>query len=216
MTDPAAALLDSPALPRIVERLQKTLDDEAARRARFRDEITPEVKAEFINGEVVMHSPARARHIKVTLRLAKLLDTHVQVHSLGSVYMEKALVALTRNDYEPDVCFFGVEKAARIAPDTLEFPVPDLAVEVLSDSTERRDRGIKSEDYAAHGVAEYWIVDPEAETVEQYAIEDGAYVLLTKSARGPLEAFAVDGFTVPVRALFDDAENLAALRALLA
>ena len=216
MTDPAAALLDSPALPHIVERLQKTLDDEAARRARFRDEVTPEVKAEFINGEVVMHSPARARHIQATLRLATLLNAHVQVRGLGSVYMEKALVALTRNDYEPDVCFFGPEKTTRIVPDTLEFPAPDLAVEILSDSTAARDRGIKSEDYASHGVAEYWIVDPEAETVEQYAIEDGAYVLRTKSARGPLESFAVEGFAIPVRALFDDTENLAALRALLA
>ncbi len=43
-----------------------------------------------------------------------------------------------------------------------KFPAPDLIVEVLSESTEANDRGIKFEDYAAHGVVEYWIVDPMA------------------------------------------------------
>jgi Uma2 family endonuclease len=67
-------------------------------------------------------------------------------------------------------------------------------------------------------VAEYWIVDPDAETVEQYVLGDGEeeYTLRMKSATGELASVAVEGFAVPVRALFDDAANVAALRALLA
>ena len=64
------------------------------------------------------------------------------------------LVGLTRNDFEPDIVFYGAEKAAALRPDQTTFPPPDLIVEVLSESTEARDRGIKMEDYAAHGVRE--------------------------------------------------------------
>ena len=180
-----------------------------------------------------MHSPARARHVQATLRLAKLLDTYVTLHGLGFVGAEKAMVGLTRNDYEPDVCFFGAEKAAQIEPETVEFPAPDLVAEVLSPKTEHRDRGVKFEDYAAHDVAEYWIVDPAAEVVEQYVLGasgdepsgdepsgDGArgpaYALRMKSATGTLASHAAEGSAVPVRALFDDAANLDALRTVLA
>ena len=214
MPDLAAPLLASPALPAYVDRLRRVLDDEADRRAAFRDELGGE-KAEFINGEIVMHSPTKARHTRTVARLLKLLDTYVQVHGLGWVGAEKSLVEMTRNDYEPDVCVFRPEKAALIEPSTLLFPAPDLAVEVLSPSTERRDRGVKFEDYAAHGVDEYWIVDADAEAVEQYLLDGDAYALAMKSATGELASRAVEGFAVPVRAAFDDAANLSALRAIL-
>ena len=103
MTDPTIALLDSPALPSIVARLQRTLHDETERRQMFRDDLDPSVKAEFINGEIIMHSPARARHTDCVGRILRLLSTHVQIRDLGRVAFEKALVGLTRNDYEPDV-----------------------------------------------------------------------------------------------------------------
>ena len=214
MTD-LAPLLDSPALPALVERLQRTLAEEAERRAAFRDDLSPDEKAEFINGEVIMHSPARASHLDATKRLLVLLNTHVQVHDLGWVGVEKALIGLTRNDYEPDVCFLGRDKADQIEPKTLLFPAPDLVVEVLSPSTEHRDRGVKHDDYAAHGVAEYWIVDAERETVEQYLLEGETYALAMKSGTGEVTSRAVEGFVIPVRAVFDDAANLVALRAIL-
>ena len=50
----------------------------------------------------------------------------------------------------------------------MQFPPPDLVVEVLSESTEKRDRGVKFEDFAAHGVGEYWMIDADKETLEQY------------------------------------------------
>ena len=40
------------------------------------------------------------------------------------------------------------------------FPAPDFAVEVLSPSTQKNNRGIKFDDYALHNVSEYWIIDP--------------------------------------------------------
>lgn len=114
-----------------------------------------DVKAEFINGEVVVHSPALDRHNAAVLFLGSLLHAFVTDRNLGLVRAEKALVELTRNSYEPDVCYFGPAKAAAIQPDQLYYPAPDLVVEVLSKATKKADRETKFEDYAAHGVAEY-------------------------------------------------------------
>ena len=46
---------------------------------------------------------------------------------------------------------------------------------MLSPSTSPRDRGIKRELYARYGVPWYWIVDPEARTLEVLQLTDGIY-----------------------------------------
>lgn len=210
-------LVNSPDLFRYVAELERITRAERERRERFYAEITPEQKWEFINGEVVMHSPATAKHCRIRSRIERLMGTYVDCHAAGWAGGEKTLICCQRNDYEPDVLFFGVEKARGIAADTLRFPPPDFAVEILSESTAHRDRGIKMRDYAAHAVAEYWIVDPDEEAIEQYfAGPDGAYALHAKQVDGSMHSRAVAGWSMPVRAAFDDAENLAALRAMLA
>ncbi len=148
-------MVASPALPRYVDTLQALLTDERARRERFYEEMTEQQKVEFINGEVFMHSPAKIRHTEVVGHLILLLGTYVARKDLGWVGFEKCLICLTRNDYEPDVLFYGREKAAMLQPDQMKLPPPDFVVEVLSPSTERHDRNVKFEDYGAHGITEY-------------------------------------------------------------
>lgn len=210
-------LRHSPQLIEAVDLLTRQLSNEKARRQRFYAEMTPEEKVEFIDGEVILHSPARNRHLDATLLLVNLLNNFVRIHRLGTVKVEKCLCVFPRNDYEPDIVFFGPEKMAKIEPDTLKFPIPDFIVEVVSASTEERDRGVKFEDYAVHGVREYWIVDPDAASIEQYILPDGdnAYTLRQKSTTGTLTSLVIPGFTIPVQAVFDEAENLAALKSLI-
>ncbi len=216
--DPALEpLRRSLRLPAIASELAGFVEQEAQRRQKFYDEMNDEQKTEFINGEVIVQSPAKARHLDATKRLTILLNTHVEVRRLGRVFTEKALVCLTRNDYEPDIVFFGIDKAAQIEPGQTKFPAPDFLVEVLSPSTEEPDRGIKFEDYAQHGVAEYWIVDADAEVVEQYVLGGSrVYELRVRKDDGELRSVAVSCSTIPVRAIFDDAENLRVLRTILA
>ena len=215
MTTLLEQLLEEPTLLETVATLSDRLDVERERREQFRDEVQPDQKAEFINGHVVIHSPALNRHLVVTLRLVKLLDTFVAKHELGHVVTEKALCGFPRNDYVPDVAFFGPDKAATINLDTGLFPVPDFICEVLSDSTESRDRGIKFRDYAAHGVAEYWIIDTRAEVLEQYVATPDGFDLRMKSGTGEVVSPTVPGFRIPIRSLFDVAENLRTLQSLL-
>ena len=212
----SASLLEqikaSPLMPEIVQEAQAALLREQALRVKFYNEITPEHKWEFINGEVIMHSPALNRHLMATKRLFRLMDAHCLRKQCGEMHVEKAMTSFPRNDYEPDICFFGIAKASLIAPDTLKFPIPDLIVEVLSPSTESRDRGIKFTDYASHGVREYWIIDTVAESVELYRLVDMAYPPVEPAKGGLLSSDAIPGFEVPVRAIFDDEENLVALQ----
>ena len=114
--------------------------------------------------------------------------------------------------------YYGPDKAAAITPDQMKFPAPDFVVEVLSESTEKRDRTVKFTDYADHGVDEYWIVDPDERTIEQYWIgADGAYSLHAKlDVSHQIKSRRIEGFEMPVMAAFEDAANLAALRAMLA
>lgn len=209
------ALTRSPRFLTALGELQEYAAQERERRARFYEEITPECKWEFINGEVIMHSPALLRHLMAQKRILNLLNNWVTLNRLGVALGEKALVALTRNDYEPDVVFFRTEKAGDLHPNTLLFPAPDFVVEVLSDSTMGRDRGIKYEDYAAHGVAEYWIVDPVIETIERHVLQGEVYRLAEKRNDGTLRCGPVPGWEFPVRAAFDDEVNLHALAAML-
>jgi len=51
---------------------------------------------------------------------------------------------------------------------------PDLVIEIVSDSTRKRDYGIKVLKYRTAGVKEYWVVDPVKETVMVWWFEDEA------------------------------------------
>ena len=209
-------LLQSPQLPEYVNSLNRLLALERQRRQKFYEELTEDGKFEFINGQVVMHSPAKRKHINVTKNLSRLLSTFVEERELGEVYSEKALCVFPRNDYEPDICFFSRTKARQLTDDTLKFPVPDFVVEVLSDTTSDKDRHLKFDDYAAHGVGEYWIVDPEEETVEKHLLEEGRYGRARPVSSGHISSEVIVGFSIPVCAIFDAKANRTALRRLLA
>lgn len=208
-------LLRSPRIYEYAREIETALEREARKRREFYEQMTEGEKVEFINGEIIHHSPVLLRHNQAVKHLLVLLDTYVRFQNLGFVGFEKILISLSRNDYEPDLCYFRPEKAAEFTADQMHFPAPDFVVEVLSPSTEANDRGVKFEDYAAHGVEEYWIVDPKAETIEQYKLTSEGFQLVVKVKDGPLESLIIPGFNIPVRAIFDDAQNRAALQNLL-
>lgn len=203
----------------IVQHVQERLKDEQQRRWEFYDRINEDDKAEFVNGEILFHSPVVKIHNDATKYLLNLLMNYVDGHDLGFVGVEKILTRFTRNDYEPDICFFGNEKAAQFQDDQLFFPVPDFVAEVLSKSSQKsieHDTVTKFKDYEQHGVQEYWIIDPHDQTVEQYLLEEGRYRLVLKAAEGSVHNHAVPGFSIPIAAIFDKKINRKVLQNMLA
>lgn len=117
------------------------------------------------------------------------------------------MISLKRNDYEPDLCFFKKGKAEKFEPNQLLFPAPDLVVEILSKSTETNDRGVKFEDYAANGIPEYWIIDPDKKTIEQYLSSENEYQLNQKTDNGIITSQEIEGLKLPAGAVFNKVEN---------
>jgi Uma2 family endonuclease len=108
------------------------------------------------------------------------------------------------SDYDvlqPDLLFVRNERK-EILKDWVR-GAPDLAVEILSPSTAARDRGIKLKAYARFRVTEYWIVDPEAQTIELYRLAPEGYELTRAFRRD--EALAsplLPDFTLLVGSIF--------------
>ncbi len=196
-------ILSLPEAPAIIDELNKALEQEQKKRIDFYQNISEIHKSEFVNGEIVIHSPVAKEHNEVNGNLYKIIDTFVTDRDLGFVGIEKILIKLTRNDYEPDLCFFKKKKADKFIKGQKFFPAPDLIIEVISKSTAKRDRGIKYNDYEQHQVGEYWIVDAQKEIVEQYHLKKGKYELVLKSKTGEIKSFAVKGLKMPIKTIFD-------------
>ncbi len=208
-------ILSKPQAKLIVERVQDELTKEQKKRREFYDTIDETMKAEFVNGEIIIHSPVVKEHNDATRNLLMLLNPYVILHDLGYVGVEKIMVSLSRNDYEPDLCFFKKERSKDFEPKQKLFPFPDFVVEILSDSTQMHDRKTKFADYEEHGVGEYWMVDPETKMVEQYQLRAGKYEQILKAREGTIRSSTVSGFSIPIPAIFDEKQSMAALKEML-
>jgi NADH:ubiquinone oxidoreductase subunit C len=111
-------ILESPRLHDYVNELQQYLLEEDSKRKAFYQNMRDDEKVEFINGEVVYHSPAKYKHTQLVENIASVLTRFVRKNNLGQVLREKALVKLRRNDFEPDVCFFRKEISDAFEPNT--------------------------------------------------------------------------------------------------
>lgn len=190
-------------LPLILQEIEVFWKKEQVKRHEFYELVHENQKAEFINGEIIFHSPVRNKHWVACTRLGARLSIFVDEQNLGIVGVEKVMIRCNRNDYEPDIVFFGKEKAKKFTPDQVIFPPCDLAVEILSESTRKNDYGIKFEDYADHGIGEYWIVDADEQSIEQYFLKDRSYYLHQKlSGNGILKSFVVSGFEIEISQIF--------------
>ena len=201
-------IVHSPAMPRYISVLNDLWAKEQKKRKQFYEEMNESEKVEFIEGEIIVHSPAKDIHIAVQQNLSAIISTYVITKKLGKVRGEKALIRLTRNDFEPDLSYFSKVPAAKIKDDTLFFPTPDLVIEILSKSTEKHDRGVKFKDYELHGVKEYWIIDTSKKIIEQYILQKGKFVLSVKAKTGEINCNTLKGFSIPIVAIFDERKRI--------
>ena len=120
---------------------------------------------ELLNGELVMFTTPPLYHQEVLgSLLAKLAAFEMECHP-GQFYPVLTDVVLSDRDVvKPDILFVSNERSHILTRANVR-GAPDLVVEILSPATAERDRTLKLDLYAQHGVKEYWIVDPDAGTV---------------------------------------------------
>ena len=120
---------------------------------------------ELIDGELIPMPSPKEIHQAVSGALFLSVGAFVRVMGLGRTYFAPFDVILSlTNVVQPDLIFISRARARIITADNIR-GAPDLLVEILSPSTERRDRIVKRELYARHGVREYWLIDPYAKTI---------------------------------------------------
>ena len=153
---------------------------------------------ELYEGELVMTPSPRTRHQVVVGNLHVMLAEHVQRRGFGEVFVSPIDVILSRiSVLQPDLVYVERARLGIVTERAIE-GAPTLVVEVLSPSTDRRDRSVKQAIYTQYGVVHYWIVDPVAQTVEALRLRDGAYEIVgrlagaTPTALPPLTELSLD------------------------
>jgi len=132
---------------------------------------------ELIDGEHFVTAAPNVKHQTLLALLTELLGGFVRRNKLGRVWATPLDVVLSDFDIvQPDLIFLSRERFQLLTEAHLR-GAPDLAVEVLSPSTRRRDLSDKLRLYERSGVTEYWVVDPEEDTVEVYRQNEGGYRL---------------------------------------
>ena len=123
-------------------------------------------RRELIEGDFHVVPAPSFRHQVISRNLGIRLWEHVDASGLGEVVWAPTDVVLSPESVvQPDILFVSNERRGIIMEANVS-GAPDLVVEILSPSTVERDRELKLTLYARYGVREYWIVDPEDETVE--------------------------------------------------
>jgi len=123
---------------------------------------------ELIDGEHYVTPSPNLHHQRVAGTLFGVIWTHLQSHPIGEVFMAPLDVVMSKHDVvEPDILYVSNDRRAQILTTSNVQGAPDLAIEVTSEGTRKRDETIKRRLYE-RGVSEYWVVDPEIAVARVY------------------------------------------------
>lgn len=135
-------------------------------------------RIELFDGECVMSATPGTKHQLIATRLSSLLYQIVDRESSGIVLGAPVDVVLSSTMvFQPDVSYLSNERAS-INDGKKYNAAPDLVVEIISETTEERDRTFKFREYARGGAKEYWIVDPEKKQIEVYQNSERGFQLV--------------------------------------
>lgn len=146
--------------PTRLQRLRMSWDDYLA--------LPDDVRAEYVDGEVVVTPAATHGHNKTQRRVANAIESAIGLH----VVTDAGWVAGTKARV-PDVAVF-----AEVEDVALSTQVPVLVVEVLSPSTRTEDTVRKSVEYSDAGISQYWVVDRDHRTLTVFVAARGRWDLL--------------------------------------
>lgn len=131
---------------------------------------------QVFNGVLTREPSPRPYHQTIAGELVEALRRFVKERQLGIVLSAPIDVVLSDdNVLQPDILFISRQRL-EIVQDLCIRGAPDLVVEVLSPSTARRDRTLKTEIYARFGVKECWLADPDRKTVEVLVASASGFV----------------------------------------
>ena len=175
------------------------------KRVTYNDYLTlpEERRYEIMEGELFMVPAPDFYHQIVSGNVGFPLREFVKKNNLGIVVASPVDVVLSPEDVlQPDILFISKEKRYIITEKNVS-GAPDLVIEILSPSTQERDKLVKRDIYSEYGVKEYWIVDPVGKNIEVMIQGHEGYKLHAIFLNDEvLTSPLIEGFSLPLKEVF--------------
>ena len=160
---------------------------------------------ELIDGEHVVTPSPITKHQIISRNLSGFIFVYLSEKKLGHLFCAPMDVVFSDLDVvQPDLLFISNKKASIITEKNIQ-GAPDLVVEILSDLSRKTDEIIKRKIYERYQVGEYWIIDPELETIKIYRMTNQVYARtaeLSIETNDSLTTTLFPNWTLPLAALF--------------
>jgi Uma2 family endonuclease len=164
------------------------------------------LRHELIDGEHYVTPSPNTKHQTVSINLTVLIGSWLEHHPIGRLFHAPFDVVFSHYDVvEPDLLYMSNARAADALTPKHMRGVPELVVEIGSPGTRKRDETIKRRLYERTGVTEYWIVDPDADTIRVYRREGDAFsqVSVLSAERGDvLTTSLLPNLEIPLARVF--------------
>ncbi len=132
-------------------------------------------RCELLSGWVVREPSPGQLHQAVVVNLCWLFRDHTRRTGKGQVYTGPFDTVLSAKDVvQPDLIYITANRTDIITSKNVE-GAPDLAIEVISPYSARKDRILRLNLYARAGIREYWLVNPQEKTVEVFTLSGNGY-----------------------------------------
>ena len=164
------------------------------------------MRHELIDGEHYVTPSPNTKHQRVSGNLHVLIGSWLEDHPIGRIFSAPYDVVFSNFDIvEPDLLYLSNERMAEVVTPMHVRGAPEIAVEIGSPGTRKRDETIKRRLYERSGVSEYWVVDPEVDLVRIYRRGDegfGRAIELTREASDILTTPLLPGLDLPLTRIF--------------
>ncbi len=198
--------MDRESSPEPLKTQEKAIPPEKMTYEEFLAWADEDTWAEWVNGEVIILSPASKRHQDLATFLAASLRFFVDARQLGLVLTAPFQMKIGPDlpGREPDIIFIASERIDRLRDTYLDGPA-DLVVEIISRDSRARDRGDKFYEYEQGEVREYWLLDYLRRQAEFYQLGvDGIYRPVPIGADGIYHSAVLEGLWLDVEWLWQE------------
>ncbi|MBC8182131.1 Uma2 family endonuclease [candidate division KSB1 bacterium] len=163
------------------------------------------IRKEIIEGELFMSPAPSKKHQRILRKLIRKLDEYVTDNDLGEIFIAPFDVIFSDiNVVQPDLIFLSKKKYEILTDSNIQ-GAPDLLIEILSPSNKENDRIFKKQIYEIFAVKEYWIVDPDTETVEIRELKNKKFQLTIKANKNQIiETQLLKGLRINLFEIFSD------------
>lgn len=158
---------------------------------------------QIVDGELTMSSAPNMFHQHVSLNLTYYLKDFLLKHPIGVLYEAPCDVVLSDIDIvQPDILFVLNEHKSIITNENVT-GAPDFVIEIISGSSRRLDIKVKKVLYELHNVKEYWIVDPDLDTIQKLLLQDKKFVDTgTYEINQTIFSDVIKGFSIELEKVF--------------